>query len=90
VIDDLMTKLRTVLREQLAKPQESLEPVRTALAELAEAARSMAIPSEQFVILVKQEWNHLLEAEAVQVSDPIHQRLRRSVVTAAIKAYYMQ
>lgn len=89
VFEQRMAQFRVALREQLQQPGERLASLQTALAELAAMARDSGTRAEQFVITVKQEWESAVY-EHPGVDSGVHQQLRQALVTAAIKAYYLQ
>lgn len=60
-----------------------------ALTSAAKAAQARGVSAEHFVIWVKQVWEQLVDDRVLQPRiDPA--RARDVVVSAAIKAYYMQ
>ncbi|MEO9116741.1 MAG: hypothetical protein ABI311_11300 [Gemmatimonadaceae bacterium] len=60
-----------------------------ALVTAATAARVSGLSAEHFVIWVKQVWDELVDDGVLQhLTDPA--RGRDAVVSAAIKAYYVQ
>ena len=91
--DDEAAGFRGSLRDYCTGSAEfpaKLTPAMTvALASAATAARAGGLSAEHFVIWVKQTWDELVDDRVMQHrTDPA--RARDAVVSAAIKAYYMQ
>jgi hypothetical protein len=89
VLEDALAKFRACLREQLRCPQERSLDCMSALELLAVAAHRAGLRAEQLIILIKTEWEHAIQ-HSVWDDSVEHQRLRRTLVTSAIKAYYLQ
>lgn len=88
MFDHLLEQLRAALLEQIRCPDEPIDLVPAALAALAQGLRENGVMAERMVILVKQQW----DAAMYEYSNPeakFYQHLRQSVVTSAIKAYYL-
>ncbi|MEO7041787.1 MAG: hypothetical protein ABI035_05980 [Gemmatimonadaceae bacterium] len=91
--EDEATAFRDALRvyctDAAGFPAKLTAAMRVALASAAAAAQARGVSAEHFVIWVKQAWDELVDERVLQHStDPV--RARDAVVSAAIKAYYMQ
>lgn len=70
-------------------PSQLTSAMSAALTRAAKAARARGLTAEHFVIWVKQAWDEIVDDKVLQHRrDP--SRARDAVVSAAIKAYYMQ
>jgi hypothetical protein len=91
VFEPSIAPFRAALREQLKRPDEPLsDSLQGAVQTLAELARAQGTLAEQFVIFIKREWELAVYDELLGGDVSRHQRVRQSLVTAAIKAYYLQ
>lgn len=88
VLDDPMTQLRTAVRERMADPAGSRDVLTRALTAIVADAHRCGMTAEQMVIGIKREWEHMLDAGIVPHGVE-HVVLRDSVVTSAIRAYYV-
>ena len=91
--DDEAAAFRGALRDYCTDSTEfpsKLSPTMSvALASAAKAARGSGVSAEHFVIWVKQVWDQLVDDRVLQHrKDPA--RGKDAVVSAAIKAYYLQ
>ncbi|MGI8545850.1 MAG: hypothetical protein ACR2M1_00720 [Gemmatimonadaceae bacterium] len=90
VLDEAtMTQFRAAIRERVADPSGPREPLARAIAAMAAEARRSGVTAEQLVISIKREWEGMLDAGVVQYGAE-GVALRDSVVTSAIRAYYVQ
>ena len=89
MLDEKTIQFREALQQQVEQPDARLDILHGPLTALAQAAKVSDVPSERFVVMVKREWDSLVERGLVPKS-VAHDELRGTVVTAAIKAYYMQ
>jgi len=91
--EDEATAFRGALRDYCAdsadSPAKLTSVMRDALTGAAKAAQASGMSAEHFVIWVKRVWDELVDDRVLQhITDPA--RARDAVVSAAIKAYYMQ
>ena len=91
--EDEATAFRGALKDYCSDsaefPSKLTSAMRVALASAAKAAQARGVSAEHFVIWVKQVWDELVDERVLQHRmEPA--RARDAVVSAAIKAYYMQ
>jgi len=91
--DDEATAFRGALADYCTDsaefPSKLTPAMSVALARAAKAARESGLSPEHFVIWVKQVWDQLVDDRVLQHrTNPA--RARDTVVSEAIKAYYMQ
>jgi len=91
--NDEATAFRGALRDYCTRSAEFSSTLTSemsaALTSAAKAARARGLTAERFVIWIKQAWDELADDRVMQHrTDPA--RDRDTVVSAAIKAYYMQ
>ncbi|MGI9090204.1 MAG: hypothetical protein ACR2GG_03760 [Gemmatimonadaceae bacterium] len=84
-----MTQFRAAVRERVADPSGPRDPLTRAIMAMAAEARQSGMTAEELVISIKREWNEMLDAGVVQHGAE-HVAVRDSVVTSAIRAYYVQ
>lgn len=90
VLDEAtMTQFRAAIRERVADPSGPREPLARSIVAMAAEARQRGLTAEQLVIGIKREWEGMLDAGLVQYGAE-NVALRDSVVTSAIRAYYVQ
>lgn len=83
------TNFRAALREHCAEPVADGSTITPAVSDAAAAARAHGMSAEQFVIWVKKIWDEVMgEGRLDHSADPA--RVRDDVISAAIKAYYVQ
>jgi hypothetical protein len=87
--EDTAERLRRALTDHCADSGEEWQAVREALDAAAAAARSADMSAERFVIWLKGMWEDVMERGPLERnSDHAHER--DAVISAAIKAYYLQ
>ena len=90
VLDEAtMTEFRAAVQERIADSSGARDLLPRALVAVVAEARHCGMTAEQLVICIKGEWNAMLEAGLVPHGvEPA--RVRDSVVSSAIRAYYVQ
>ena len=87
--DDTIERFRAALQKHFADPTHQWGMVRDVVAATATAARAADMSAEQFVIWVKGVWDEITAGATPERGvDPVHER--EVVISAAIKAYYVQ
>ncbi|HEY8309980.1 MAG TPA: hypothetical protein VIG47_05455 [Gemmatimonadaceae bacterium] len=87
--EDTAAQLVTALRDHCYQASGSSDRLGLAIADAAVEARSAGVSAERFVIWLKQVWEELVhEGMVTRQVDP--SRVRDAVISAAIKAYYVQ
>lgn len=86
---DTMTQFRAAIEGRIVGRTDARESLATAVRALAAEARESGIPAEKMVLFIKKTWDELMD-DGIVSHDADHSRLRDSVVTSAIKAYYVQ
>lgn len=84
-----MTQFRAAIQERVADPSGPRDPLTRAIMAMAAEARERGMTAEQLVIRIKHEWDEMLDDGIIPYGAE-HVPLRDSVVTAAIRAYYVQ
>jgi hypothetical protein len=84
-----MRDLRTVVIEQLERPEVPAPEMITSLGNVAREAREKNIPPEEVIITFKQVWSELAQSSRPQLVDQ-YERLRQRLVTHCIQAYYAE
>ncbi|MEO7218132.1 MAG: hypothetical protein ABI026_08055 [Gemmatimonadaceae bacterium] len=87
--DDTIDRFRVALREHCANPSPGCAASRDVVVATANAARADGMSAEQFVIWVKGVWSGIM-AEGSLERGLDAAREREVVISAAIKAYYVQ
>lgn len=89
MLSDDTTHFRDALRAHCADPEAHSAGLATAVTDAATTAREEGLSAEKFVIWVKQIWDEVAAEGVLSHSlDPL--RTRDAVISAAIKAYYVQ
>lgn len=83
------TQFRAAVQERVADPSGPRDPLAKAVAAMVADAHEKGMTAEQLVISIKREWDRMLDAGIVPHGAE-HVNLRNSVVTSAIRAYYVQ
>ena len=84
-----MQELRTALGEQLRHPDGPTPEVTGALRRLAHEAHANGVSPEELLVTFKQMWNSLVESTRPTSADQ-SERMRQTLVTLCIKAYYAE
>lgn len=87
--ESTMKELRTALTEQLRRPERPTPELSNLLKRVASEARQNGVKPEQLLVTFKQLWNSLAESMRPQNVDQ-HERIRQSLVTLCIEAYYAE
>ena len=82
-------ELRAVLARQLKEPEKPLPELENLMQRVARDARQRNIPPEELIVDFKEIWNSLAEAMRPQHADQF-ERVRQSLVTLSIQAYYAE
>lgn len=89
MLSDHTTHVRDALRVHCADSGPPSAGLVTAVTDAATTARGEGMSAEKFVIWVKQMWDEVAAEGVLSNSlDPL--RTRDAVISAAIKAYYVQ
>jgi hypothetical protein len=84
-----MQELRSALVEQLRHPDAATPEVTDCLRKLGHEAHVNGVTPEELLVTFKQMWNSL--AESTRPSSPDQsERIRQTLVTLCIKAYYAE
>jgi len=84
-----MQELRSALVEQLRHPDAPTPEVTDGLRRLAREAQANGVTPEELLVTFKQMWNSL--AESMRAPSPDQsERIRQTLVTLCIKAYYAE
>ena len=87
--DDTIDRFKGALRKHCASPSPGFAASRDVVVATANAARADGMSAEQFVIWVKGVWEGIMaEGPLERGVDPAHER--EVVISAVIKAYYVQ
>lgn len=87
--DSTMKELRAALTEQLKRPNGPTPELTKLLKKVGAEARQKNIKPEQLIVIFKQLWNSL--AESLRPQNPEQQeRVRQTLVTLCIQAYYAE
>jgi hypothetical protein len=84
-----MKELEAALTEQLRKPDNPTPELNALLRRVAREAREKNIRPEELLVSFKQLWNSLAEATRARPVDQF-ERMRETLVTTCIKAYYAE
>ena len=84
-----MKELRTALTEQLRQPERPTPELSNLLKRVASEARQKGVRAEELIVVFKQLWNSLAESMRPQNVDQ-YERIRQSLVTLCIQAYYAE
>jgi hypothetical protein len=84
-----MQELRSALSEQLKRPSAPTAEVAVVLQKVAREARASGVKPEELLVTFKQMWNSILESSR-QSSPDQSERVRQTLVTLCIKAYYAE
>ena len=84
-----MKELRAALTEQLKQPNGPTPELTKLLKRVGVEARQNNVKPEQLLVIFKQLWNSL--AESLRPQNPEQQeRVRQTLVTLCIQAYYAE
>ncbi|HEV7388496.1 MAG TPA: hypothetical protein VGN73_07795 [Gemmatimonadaceae bacterium] len=81
--------LQAAFAEQLKRPDAPTQELTTLLRQVGVEARQKKINPEQLIIVFKQMWNSLAESTRPQNVE-VHERMRQTLVTLCIQAYYAE
>ncbi|MDQ3673004.1 MAG: hypothetical protein M3365_01320 [Gemmatimonadota bacterium] len=84
-----MKELRSALIAQLQKPDMPTQELTSLLRRVGREANDRDVRPEQLIIIFKQLWNSVVESLRPQNADQ-HERIRQSLVTLCIQAYYAE
>jgi hypothetical protein len=84
-----MLELRSALTEQLKRPEGPTPEVTALLRKVAREAQVNGIRPEQLLVAFKETWNSLAETHRPK-SPEQYERIRESLVTLCIQAYYAE
>lgn len=84
-----MTQFRAAIQERVVDPSGPRDPLTMTIMAMAAQARQLGMTAEQLVISIKREWDGMLDAGMIPHGAE-YVPLRDSVVTSAIRAYYVQ
>ena len=84
-----MKELEAALTDQLRKPDHPTPELNALLKRVAREAREKNIRAEELLVSFKQLWNSLAEATRARPADQF-ERMRETLVTICIKAYYAE
>jgi hypothetical protein len=84
-----MQQLRSALTEQLKRPEGPTPEVTALLRKVAREAQVNGIRPEQLLVAFKETWNSLAETHRPK-SPEQYERIRESLVTLCIQAYYAE
>lgn len=84
-----MKELRAALTEQLKKPDAPTAELSALLQRVAKEARGASLRPEQLLLIFKQLWNSVGESLRPHNAEQF-ERVRQSLVTVCIKAYYAE
>jgi hypothetical protein len=87
--DSTVKHLRTVVIEQLKKPEAPTTEMIASLGTAGREARERNIPPEAVIVSFKQLWSELAQSSRPQYPDQ-YERLRQRLVTVCIQAYYAE
>ena len=84
-----MKELQAALTEQLKRPNGPTPELTRLLKRVGAEARAKNVRPEQLIVIFKQLWNSL--AESLRPQNPDQQeRVRQTLVTLCIQAYYAE
>jgi len=87
--DSTMKELQAALTEQLKRPNGPTPELTKLLKRVGAEARAKNVKPEQLLVIFKQLWNSL--AESLRPQNPEQQeRVRQTLVTLCIQAYYAE
>jgi hypothetical protein len=81
--------LQAALAEQLKGPDGPTQELTKLLRQVGVEAREKNINPEELIVVFKQMWNSLAESVRPQNAE-VHERMRQTLVTLCIKAYYAE
>jgi hypothetical protein len=81
--------LQAALTEQLKGPDGPTQELTKLLRQVGVEAREKNINPEELIVVFKQMWNSLAESVRPQNAEG-HERMRQTLVTLCIKAYYAE
>jgi flagellar biosynthesis regulator FlaF len=84
-----MKELRTALTEQLQQPDGPTQELTVLLKKVTREAHDRDIKAEELLVIFKQLWIALVESLRPQNADQ-YERVRQSLVTLCIQAYYAE
>ncbi|HEY5021039.1 MAG TPA: hypothetical protein VII30_00995 [Gemmatimonadaceae bacterium] len=84
-----MKELRTALTEQLQQPDGPTRELTVLLKKVTREAHDRDIKAEELLVIFKQLWIALAESLRPQNADQ-YERVRQSLVTLCIQAYYAE
>jgi len=84
-----MKELRTALTEQLQQPDGPTQKLTVLLKKVTREAHDRDIKAEELLVIFKQLWIALVESLRPQNADQ-YERVRQSLVTLCIQAYYAE
>jgi hypothetical protein len=84
-----MQELRSALTEQLKRPEGPAPEVTALLRKVAREAQANGVRPEQLLVAFKETWNSLAETHRPK-SPEQYERIRESLVTLCIQAYYAE
>ena len=84
-----MKELRTALTEQLQQPDGPTQELTVLLKKVTREAHDRDIKAEELLVIFKQLWIALAESLRPQNLDQ-YERVRQSLVTLCIQAYYAE
>lgn len=87
--NETLAAFRDAVRARLAGHQDGSERLAAALHAIVAEARAARVGAEQLVIRLKGEWDALAQREDV-AADPASSGVRDGIISAAIRAYYVQ
>ena len=87
--ESLLKELQSALKEQLRKPDNPTPELNALLQRVAREAREKDIRPEELLIIFKQLWHSLADSVRPQTADQF-ERIRQTLVTVCIKAYYAE
>jgi flagellar biosynthesis regulator FlaF len=87
--DDTISAFRAVLREHCGDVAGSRAEIDAAVSSVAAEARGNGMSAAQFVIWIKHVWDDIADDGGL-AEDPDPVRTRDTVISLAIRAYYVQ
>ena len=84
-----MKELRTALTGQLQQPEGPTQELTVLLKKVTLEAHDRDIKAEELLVIFKQLWIALVESLRPQNADQ-YERVRQSLVTLCIQAYYAE
>lgn len=84
-----MNELRAALAEQLRHPDGPTPELSILLKKMAREAHENDVRPEELIVIFKRLWNSLADSLRPQNTDQ-YERVRQSLVTLCIEAYYAE